>query len=584
MQFFDANGNPLSGGKLYTYTAGGTSTPQATYTDAGGGTPNANPVVLNARGEADIWLGSSAYYMVLKDSSDVQIWTADNVTGQASVAALAASSGASLIGFIQSGTGTTTTTLQSVLREIPSVTHWGVVGDGVTDNTAAWAAVVASGKKRFLIPAGTYKGLLSLSGKTGFEFYGEGIGNTILKGMGTAANAVELKNITTRCKLSNLSIDGNSTTGAALYIASTATGSSDTGNLVFDMVSVSGAATGIRVNTASEIQFNQCIATGTSASGSIGLWATGTQSVNIEVIGGGFLKWEKAIKNTDVSGASESQIGLDGVSFGQNTVADIYTNFRSRWTMHKCFTEGSDRHIYCQATGSGTGGEFLINGLYINSITNADKYALYFLNPVRGILNGCTFSGDQRIYCDDYRTSIVSIGNNYQSTTPFAGLATGTELVTSGDVNASGPLSNNYAAKISKSATQSLTTGVAAAITFDTEAFDTQGFHSTSVSTDLFTIPTGGAGLYHIQYSICFDANATGLRQAVIWKNGSALAATRVSPAPAGEYTQISVSTIDVAAGGDTYQLQCLQTSGGALNVINATTGSIMRIGNRTAI
>ena len=80
MQFFTANGVPLVGGKLYTYAAG-TVTPLATYTDYNAGTANTNPVILNSRGEASVWLGNSFYYLVLTDSADVQIWTADNVTG-----------------------------------------------------------------------------------------------------------------------------------------------------------------------------------------------------------------------------------------------------------------------------------------------------------------------------------------------------------------------------------------------------------------------------------------------------------------------------------------------------------------------
>ena len=78
MQFFTANGAPLVGGLLYTYAAG-TTTPQSTYTDSTGNTANANPVVMNSRGEAAVWLASSLYYMVLKDSTGAQIWTADNV-------------------------------------------------------------------------------------------------------------------------------------------------------------------------------------------------------------------------------------------------------------------------------------------------------------------------------------------------------------------------------------------------------------------------------------------------------------------------------------------------------------------------
>jgi len=77
----DANGLPLVGGKLYSYQAG-TSTPQATYTDSTGGTPNANPVVLDASGRAAVWLDISlSYKFVLKDSSDNTIWTEDGVVG-----------------------------------------------------------------------------------------------------------------------------------------------------------------------------------------------------------------------------------------------------------------------------------------------------------------------------------------------------------------------------------------------------------------------------------------------------------------------------------------------------------------------
>lgn len=79
-QFLDDNGNPLSGGLLYTYLAG-SSTPVNTYTDSTGGTQNTNPVVLNARGEADVWLSSAlAYKFVLKDSLDAEIWSVDNIT------------------------------------------------------------------------------------------------------------------------------------------------------------------------------------------------------------------------------------------------------------------------------------------------------------------------------------------------------------------------------------------------------------------------------------------------------------------------------------------------------------------------
>lgn len=77
-QFIDANGIPIAGGKVYTYVAG-TTIPQSSYTDYTGSTPNTNPIILDARGEANIWLGEATYKFKLTDPNDVEIWTVDYV-------------------------------------------------------------------------------------------------------------------------------------------------------------------------------------------------------------------------------------------------------------------------------------------------------------------------------------------------------------------------------------------------------------------------------------------------------------------------------------------------------------------------
>jgi len=79
LQFIDANGNPLAGGKLYTYAAG-TTTPLATYTTYAGTVANANPVILDSAGRASVWLSAASYKFVLKDSTDVLVYTTDNIS------------------------------------------------------------------------------------------------------------------------------------------------------------------------------------------------------------------------------------------------------------------------------------------------------------------------------------------------------------------------------------------------------------------------------------------------------------------------------------------------------------------------
>jgi hypothetical protein len=83
LQFFANDGSFLVGGKLYTYAAG-TTTPLATYTTSTGLIANTNPIILDSRGEASVWLGSSKYKFVLKTSADVEVWTQDQLQGYAS--------------------------------------------------------------------------------------------------------------------------------------------------------------------------------------------------------------------------------------------------------------------------------------------------------------------------------------------------------------------------------------------------------------------------------------------------------------------------------------------------------------------
>lgn len=85
-QFLDANGKPLAGGKLFTYTSN-TTTKLATYTDYTGDTQNTNPIVLDDAGRCDIWLiKGQTYTFTLAPANDTDpptnpIWTENGVTG-----------------------------------------------------------------------------------------------------------------------------------------------------------------------------------------------------------------------------------------------------------------------------------------------------------------------------------------------------------------------------------------------------------------------------------------------------------------------------------------------------------------------
>lgn len=171
--FTRSDGTPLVGGKLFTYDAG-TSTPRPTYADADALFPNTNPVILDARGEATVFW-SGAYKVVLKDASDVTIWTVDDIVSTDSVVgdiysdfanAASPTKGAGLVGYSDAqayaaatvggrlnalSTGSVTQKLYGVssISRTPTQRFGDVVdlddwlnGDGVTNNDTAFDALL----------------------------------------------------------------------------------------------------------------------------------------------------------------------------------------------------------------------------------------------------------------------------------------------------------------------------------------------------------------------------------------------------------------------------------------------------------
>jgi hypothetical protein len=229
-QFLDANGNPLAGGKVYTYAAG-TTTPLVTYTDESGTTPNTNPVILDSRGEAAIWLGVASYKLKLTTSTDVEIWTVDNIVS-ASVQALAdlsESGGSALVGYLPAGTGAVATTVQAKLREFVSVKDFGAKGDGVTDDGAAIRAAVLAHPKVYF-PAGTYvyTGAAAAPNSANMELIGDGPGISII----SLGSSVQF--FSTSVSANNIHVSKLQFNGGAGAFQWTSTGANVSGIKIFE--------------------------------------------------------------------------------------------------------------------------------------------------------------------------------------------------------------------------------------------------------------------------------------------------------------------------------------------------------------
>ena len=102
-------------------------------------------------------------------------------------------------------------------------------------------------------------------------------------------------------------------------------------------------------------------------------------------------------------------------------------------------------------------------------------------------------------------------------------------------------------------------------VTWDSENFDTDGFHSTTTNTGRFTIPAGKGGKYLVTATGWWSTNTTGIRTMYLQKNGTDYVALERTPASNSNPTNGNAHVLDLAAG-DYVQVTVYQTSGGAVN------------------
>jgi len=115
-------------------------------------------------------------------------------------------------------------------------------------------------------------------------------------------------------------------------------------------------------------------------------------------------------------------------------------------------------------------------------------------------------------------------------------------------------------------ATTSISNATNTAITFNSENFDTDGFHSTVTNTSRITIPSGKAGKYLVVGQIFIQNGGSGTRRLDVFKNGTTFARTQNFPDASEQgYVNLSV-TMDLAVG-DYIELYVFQNNGSSLNI-----------------
>lgn len=121
-------------------------------------------------------------------------------------------------------------------------------------------------------------------------------------------------------------------------------------------------------------------------------------------------------------------------------------------------------------------------------------------------------------------------------------------------------------ARVYNNANISVANATDQALTFNSERFDTDTMHSTSVNTSRITFTS--AGTYLVGGNAIFAANATGTRKIFVRLNGTTpIATAEVVNGGASADVSLAVSTLYTFAASDYIELVAFQNSTGSLNV-----------------
>lgn len=437
VQFTDSNGLPLIGGKVYTYAAG-TSTPKATYTTSAESVANTNPITLDSRGEADIWLSSGGYKIVLASAAGVTIWTVDNVESsgdlQADILALlSASSGASLIGFTQEDCDEVTDVRTRARRTFWVTDVSTEIGSGSVSDSAVFQEAfdwVKARRRKIFIPApATYYRLdttVSLTNGYGMEIECETNIDKIAQqcyfkrgsGVGTMFDFTGLSHSVFR----NFSIDGNGLAAVGL-LGQGNTSYRVTHNNFFSLFVTGCTSYGVHIGETSAYQYD--------ATNFHDAWLS-ANGINLLVQGGNTEQLN--FYGGTISGGTAYGVQIDdggvnfhGTQFLNNPTADIYLSapLQHDLNVHGVYSEGSGMFLLTANNDSASKRIINIHGGQILSHSNVTVPGIGTVSAnihhrnnmsvnIQGVKGSGAFASDMYTAANgDY--VITSIGNMWAS-------------------------------------------------------------------------------------------------------------------------------------------------------------------------
>jgi hypothetical protein len=165
-------------------------------------------------------------------------------------------------------------------------------------------------------------------------------------------------------------------------------------------------------------------------------------------------------------------------------------------------------------------------------------------------------------------SSTLAVGSANQVLTVDSSTATGLKWAAASGATFAGVWAGNA------TAIQTLSNNTETVLTFDSERFDTDNYHSTTTNTSRLTVPSGKAGYYLITANAAWNLSATGERYLGIRRNGTAIHYGPSVPGSSSIYVSSQLTAIWNLSVGDYIEFFGYQNSGGNLAVNNNLNGN----------
>lgn len=134
--------------------------------------------------------------------------------------------------------------------------------------------------------------------------------------------------------------------------------------------------------------------------------------------------------------------------------------------------------------------------------------------------------------------------------------------------------------RVHGSGTQSIANATQTLITWDSETFDTDSYHSTTTNTGRITIPSGKAGYYLVNCGLRYESGGNGQRDAYLIKNsGGVDTQFSLTCQDGDEPVGLQLTGIIYLAVSDYVRVETYQNSGGSTDVGKLSVQSFFSVG-----